>query len=375
MTVRKGYRNSAILLASVAGLAALGAMASIAVSAEGPARGKPDSKTIGLVLTDWRYALVESPDYKECDGGLQPGEVAQLKATPGAIDRIKKDGGWFEARGPSGETSHFSPLTVPDPLPWHELVTKTGFGSNLDGTQDGHATKKTCKHEKFTSAEGEKVDNQSARVLGCVLGWRTGGQTAEFYASEIVAFPVNRHLIEITGVDDEMNDPAVEVNIYKGFDRLVRTGDNKFVPFLSQRIDPRYPKYTMKLAGKIVNGVLITDPVPEAIFPHSSERQMGDRRMRDMSLRLKLTPEGAEGMLTGYDDWQKINNWNNKRVTAELDKMSPPSMSRAFQRYADGYPDASGQCQFISAAYKVKAVRAMIVHPSADQQRIAVARN
>ena len=48
------------------------------------------------------------------------------------------------------------------------------------------------------------------------------------------------HLIEITGVDDARNDPAVEVSIYKGMDRLVRTGDNGFVPFLSQRIDPRF---------------------------------------------------------------------------------------------------------------------------------------
>src|SRR6266545_397980 len=109
MTLWKRYRNGAILLASVAGLAGLGVMTSIAVGAEGPARGKPDSKTIGLVLTDWRYALVESPDAKECDGGLQPGEVAQLKATPGAVDRIKKEGGWFEARGPNGETGHNSP--------------------------------------------------------------------------------------------------------------------------------------------------------------------------------------------------------------------------------------------------------------------------
>jgi len=373
MKRRGGSRVGVFLLsmAGVSGLAVVGASA----TADEATTAKSAPGTIGLVLTEWRYAFVETPDAKECDGGLQPGEVAQLKATPGAVERIKTQGGWFEARGPNGETSHFSPLVVPDPLPFHELITKAGFGTNLDGTQDGRATPKSCKHEKFTSAQGEKVDNQSARVLGCVLGWRTGGQTAEFYANEVAVYQVNRHLIEITGVDNEINDPQVEVRAYKGFDRLVRAGDGKWVPFLSQRIDVRYPKYNLKTTGKIVDGMLITDPLPNAVFPHSSERHMGDRKMRDMSLRLKLTPDGAEGMLTGYDDWRKINSWNTGRVTAELGKFSPPSIYRAFQRYADGYPDASGQCQFISSTYNVKAVRALIVHPTKDQQRINVAQN
>ena len=62
------------------------------------------------------------------------------------------------------------------------------------------------------------------------------------------------------------------MTIYKGMDQLVQTADDKFVPFLSQRIDVRFPKYTMKTQGKIVDGVLITDPIPDALLPRSSER-------------------------------------------------------------------------------------------------------
>ena len=355
-------------------LAGLGLTGSVAYSADAPPPAPTTSAvphTIGLVLTGWRYAFVESPNAAECEGGLQPGEVAQLKATPGAIDRIKREGGWFEARGPNGETGHNSPDVVPDPLPWHELITKTGDGENLDGTPDGRSTAKSCKHEKFTSTEGAKVDNQTARVFGCVMGYRTGGQIAEFYNAEITNFPVDRHLVEITGVNDEVNDPSVDVYIYKGFDRLVRTGDNKFVPFLSSRIDARYPQYAMHTKGRIENGVLITDPIPNALFPLSTERNLGDRDMKDMVLRLKLTGEGAQGMLSGYDNWRHQYLFNSKRVTAELSKYSNPSIYRAFQRYADGYPDKNGQCQFISAAYKVTAVRAIIVHPPKAPERIA----
>jgi len=378
--VRLGQnRREARLLASLGLVAGLGALVPAASSADGSAKSastsSPGSQTIGLAITSWRWALMETPDLKECPNGLQPGEVAQLKATPGAVERIRAEGGTFEQRGPNGESPQHSPDLVKDPLPFRELVSKAGFGANLDGTPDGRATARTCKHDKFAGVDltqGEQVDNQTARVLGCVQGFRTGGQTAEFYSNEVANFVVNRHLIEVTGVDSEVNDPAVEVRIYKGYDRVVRTADgNRFVPFLSQRIDTRYPQYNLKTKGRIVNGVLITDPI-SAVFPHSSERQYADRDMKDMTLRLKLGPESADGILAGYDNWKRQYELHSKRVVAELDKMSHPSIWHAYKRYADGYPDPkTGQCNYISAAYKITAVRSIIVHPAKPSQRIA----
>jgi len=354
--------------AGLLGAGAMGADTGARASAAGP---RSEGSTIGLALTGWRYAFVETPQYDECGGKLDPGPVAQLKATPGAVERLMTEGGSFEQTGPNGETPQNSPMALVDTLPVPELVTKTGFGVNLDGTPDGRATSRTCKHEKLTSAEGEKIDNQLARVLGCVQGYRTGGQTAEFYNAEIATFAVNRHLIEINGVDNELNDPAVTIHFYKGYDRLVRTGDNRFVPGLSQRIDTRYPQYVMKTTGRIVNGVLITDPIKDALMPHSSQRKIGDRDMKDMTVRLKLTPDGAEGILAGYDNWKHLWNQHSKRTTAELNKMSSPTIYRNFMKLADGYPDASGQCTHISSAYKVTAVRAIIVHPASGERLIA----
>jgi hypothetical protein len=69
-----------------------------------------------------------------------------------------------------------------------------------------------------------------ARVLGCVQGWRKTGFMAEFYSKEVETSPINRHLIEISGVDDENNDADVLVTIYKGRDRLVRTAAGSFIP-------------------------------------------------------------------------------------------------------------------------------------------------
>src|ERR1700751_1376944 len=140
--------------ASLGFVASFGAMVP-AISGAGPKAGASNAatgKTIGLTLTGWRYAFVETPQYTECGAKLDPGPVGQLRATPGALERIMTEGGSFEQTGPNGESPQNSPLVFHDPLPTPELVTKTGFGVNLDGTGDGHATPKTCKHEKLTSA-------------------------------------------------------------------------------------------------------------------------------------------------------------------------------------------------------------------------------
>jgi hypothetical protein len=372
MLYRIGYACSRASLLAALTLVGLVGVTPLASAADATA-SKTATHTIGLALTSWRNALYETPTAsEECSLGVQPGEVAQFKASTEAMERLKQYGGTFENRGPNGETGNFSPLVVEDPLPFSELTTKVGYGVNLDGTQDGHATAKTHAHEKFTSPDGEKVDNQLARVIGCVQGYRTGGMMSDYYSQEVANFAVNRHLIEITGIHDETNDPSVEVTIYKGYDRLVRTGDDKFVPFLSQRIDERYPQYVMHTHGRIVDGVLITDPIRNALLPHSSERIIGDREMHDLTLRLKLTPDGAEGILAGYDNWEHWYNIHSKRVVSEVGKYTSPSIYRAFMRYADGYPDPkTGQCTYISSAYKVTAVRALIVHPIKDQHQIA----
>jgi hypothetical protein len=335
----------------------------VGVSAQSP--GKAASRTIGFALTSWRTALYETPQGKdECPDGFMPSEEAQLKAMPEGLGLIRRTGGLVETRGPNGETGNFSPDIVKDPLPFRELKTTIGYGVNLDGTEDGHATAKTRKHEKFTSPDGAKVDNELARVLGCVVGYRSGGFMSDYYSQEVADFSVNRHLIEISGVDDEVNDPAVEVTIYKGYDRLVRTSDGKYVPYLSQRIDERFPQYTMHTRGRIVDGTLITDPIRQALLPHSSMRDLGERDMRDMTLRLKLTPDGADGLLAGYDQWKKMYNLHAKKISSGPGIYTSSSIFHALQRYADAYPDPkTGEFTYISAAYKVTAVRAMIVHP------------
>ena len=343
----------------IAGLACLSALLAP------PAIAASQSRTIGFVITSWRPALYETPEAKECPGGFSPGEGAQAKAQEGSAERLRKFS-WPENRGPNGESARFSPTTVRDPLPFSELQTPYGLGFNLDGTNDGRATAKSLKHAKFTS-DGERIDNQLSRLIGCSKDWRSTGLSAEYASMEIRDSAATRTLIEVSGVDDERNDPSVEVTIYKGADsELVPGPGGTFIPFRSQRVDTRYTRYVNRMRGKIVDGVLTTEPIAMATLPAVLIRVNGERRMRDFRLRLKLGETGAEGMAGGYEVLR--NWWNLFSKSGSSTSVSFSSTYQAMLRYADGYPDPkTGKATAMSAAYKLTAVRAEIIHPARDR--------
>src|SRR5437016_4892532 len=132
MGFRVGYRcGRAPLLVSticMAGLMAFALSAPNARAASDAGTSNPaTSRTIGLALTDWRYALYET-DYgkEECPDGVQPGERKQFEAMKDLGDHLTKVGGNYQTRGPNGETGDNNPLLVEDPIPFHELKTTKG---------------------------------------------------------------------------------------------------------------------------------------------------------------------------------------------------------------------------------------------------------
>jgi len=366
-------RPAAKRLAVVVGCAGLaaGLAPPSVLSAQSGKSARAASRTIGFVVTNWYNGFVLTPDAAECSLGVQKGEPLQARAQPGFEAYIRQFGGSYETRGPNGEMGSFNPDVVKDPLPWSELTTKTGYGLNLDGTQDGRATAKTCRHEKFTSPEGEMVDHQMARAIGCVKGYRGDGNQETNGAGMIVTSPVMRRLLEITGVDDERNDPEVTVTFYKGRDGLRRTGNGqKWIADQSIRVDYRFPQYISKARGKIVDGVLTTEPFRLVVPTGNVTFLIGEVDMEGTRLRLKMNGEDLSGVVAGYQDIDLWYMTHAKGVTSGLSQYNSSSIHKALYRFADGYPDPkTGQCTRISTTYRMTGLRAMIVH-SEQRDRI-----
>jgi len=155
-------------------------------------------------------------------------------------------------------------------------------------------------------------------------------------------------------------------------DRLLTdaTGQNAMAGG-SQRVDMRWGKKLIRQTrGKIVDSVLTTEPIPEAVIPWMNLNVPTFQIFRDMQFQLKLTPTGAEGLLAGYadvDTWYKQLIRNDSTHHLSNGQISGISLYKALRRFADAYPDPeTGANTAISTALDVKLTQVFIVHSSED---------
>ena len=365
---------------SVARVAASVLMAGVCLAAV-PASA-PRSQTLGFVITTRNIAMNESRFVDECPEGFNIGydeiwwrglsKVDRARLTDNGL-KVRLDR-YFNAirRGPNGEDVCMNPTVVKDP-PLLLVEGRESYGMNLDGTVNGEATSRSCKHEEFTGVDGTAgVDNQLYRLLGCVYGFRSYGQ---YEANENENRKSNGNgmtLIEITGVDDTRNDDDVTVTFYRAIDQYTLDAGGKFVPFASYRIDAPngQPRYRSSLKGRIRNGVLTTD-AGDVNLPFYGNYTYMNQLLRDMRLRLEIAPDlaTAKGMQAGYYDVDQLMFYIGGLGPISSTAISDcPAIHVAAHEIADGYPaPKTGKCTALSSAFNFSAVAAFIVHPDATQ--------
>ena len=360
------------------------AVAVLDLASASAAQAAPPSKTIGLVIGDFAFGLYQSPNGKvECPDGVQHKQAenyAALYPTPEARKAREAAFGYYTNRGPNGENAFYFPKANDDPLPFRDAHGPTAIGLNLDGDATGQGAGNSVPHENFTSPDGEAgIDNQLYRVLGCMSGWRKGGVIEGTITSYLRSDTRARLLLEITGVDDEQNDDDVTVTTYRGRDPIGIDSKDRLIPWLSQRIDNRAgARYINHLKGKIVDGVLITEPTDVRLPSYDRPSVFADRNLKQMRLRLKLTPDGAEGLMGGYydvEDWYQTyaRSWGGY-VLADISGWSGPATYQAVRRFADYRPAGSQTATAISAGYTVGFTRVFILHDPAEGRQAAAPR-
>ena len=344
---------SAFALGTSAAHAADGSAAALAEAAL-------KSKSIGFLITDEVWGVYQTPEGKvECPTGLnQWGPREQFKALfpEDGTKRTLVEGQL------SREAASWFPTLEPDRFPFREAQGKIAYGLNLDGK---------VKDTDFTSPDGDKgIDNQLYRAIGCIEEYRGPTGILHFLVNRYLRdFDYNRVMFEITKLDDLTNDPDVDVTILRGRDRpLADATGNDIIPGGSQRVDARWGKrYVQKLHGKIVDGVLMTDPA-DISLPHAIFNSIpGEDSILGARFQLKMTSERAEGVLAGYSDidkwyWQLMHSWSTHHQS--YGQLSSPSLYKKLHELADGYPDPkTGKNTAISSALQVKFTQVFIQHP------------
>lgn len=346
------------------GVAAVAIAASLATTgaAQTVTKSEPGvrDRTIGYVLVNRKWSVTQSPDGKlECPNGLNDGNREQF-AVLYPTDGPKKPLLTESQLEREGQIWH--PQNTEEQFVFREAGGKIADGMDLDGKVDAN---------DFTSPDGVKgIDNQMHRALGCIAGWRgPDGAQMHFENEYMRRYNQNRMLLEITEVDDLVNDPDVTLTTYRGLDELMSDASGSaYVAGGTQRVDMRWGKqFIQSFKGKIVDGVLTTDS-HDLVIPYSMTFDTSTiMPMQDVRFRLKLRPDGADGVMAGYTDvdaWIKrlVISWSTHHLS--YGQVSAPSLYRAMRRLADAKPDpTTGQNMAISGTTELKFRQTFISHP------------
>ncbi|WP_310532483.1 hypothetical protein [Novosphingobium sp.] len=336
-----------------------------------PAAPKPGQKARAYLIT-WIAPATLPPQAEACPVlETKPSEADVYRyLTEGEVAVLKKRwsmkgvsyGPDSERRGPHRMSVASFPGSVPDPV-MPEPKATIADGLDLDGEQSGTRTPNGIrKHANFTAPDGRKgIDNQLLRVYGCVPGLRGkqgyGNQTPNARRADgnVVT------LIEVSGIDDDKNDGEVEVALIYSGDRPVRDSLGKtFIPnyTFSPSRDPNFAIYNARVKGRIVDGVVMSDPIP---LLKMNPGQGPEASLHQARFRIAPQADGsAKVLLGGYQEWKKLAV--SSGYSEGLFNYKIPGLYYGFRRHADGlYDPVSGEYNGISMAYEIDTVPAFLV--------------
>ncbi|MDC1437125.1 hypothetical protein N8303_07790 [Gammaproteobacteria bacterium] len=334
-----------------------------AATAELPEPHQQDGR-IGFVLTERHWAIYETEASTECPQGMNRRGSRDLFAQQfpedSNVERTVVDTRlMIEAYQYHTNTAT---TDIYGSLPYYEAQGNVSYGLNLDGEVSA---------DDFRNPAGEEgIDNQLYRALGCITGYRNDGQYWLFENSFMINNGSNRWMIELSGVDDLVNDDDVTVTTYRGLDNLLADGTGEgFSAGGTQRVDARWGQsFVEEVKGKIVDGVLTTEPIAQAKIPWSQPGVLdGYHIFKDLQFQLKLTSQVAQGLMGGYVDIEQYNHrfrtsWSSHHQN--YGQSSSASEYTALKRLADAYPDPeTGANTAISGAVEVTLTQVYIVHP------------
>lgn len=342
-------------------------------AAQPPVVVRRSPETLGFVVTKFWHSMVEEPN---CPDGmnLSMSEVILSQAAPAERARLQTPAAQTELKRRSmyndqGKSICMNPESVQAPPLSLVHGSQTAPGLDLDGMGSMRVpSAKGCAHQDFADSSGKaRIDNQLFRINGCIRGFRFGGVYHQGADAEMRngSYAI---LLEVSGVDDRVNDPHVDVAVYSSLDPTPFSAKGVPLPNGSLTVHPDR-RYWAKTSGRIVNGVLTTEPF-DLVLAVPIATVKTEFTFREARIQLKLKPDGsAEGVLAGY---YPIDSYYQNQVTylgykffgdgaANAGGFTCTALHRALQQQADGLRDPrTGVCHGISTAMMVSAVPAFV---------------
>lgn len=336
----------------------------------------PSPSAYGFVLTGMGTEFYRGDERIDCPEGRSHNVREAYLATQSVSERARllkpENSAEFEQKykegyvyGPGGRDicTDAAAFDTPDREIQKPVQSKIAPGMNLDASAAGRPAAGTCAHSKFVSPDGEAgVDNQFFRAIACNTAWRgalSGGVGDFLGGSDWRGEPA---VVVVRNVENWNNDPDVEVVVAASTDQPTLDATGKVVAGASLTMTEN-SRYRTVLHGKIVGGVLTTDPANLVLPFNWVGASGGEFIFNHARIRARLT---ADGELTGEaGGYRPIDN-----AIAVLEVGGPgvaqaagvdcASVRKTLRILADGDPDSSGQCTSVSTALTFAAKPAFV---------------
>ena len=359
---------------------ALGIALGIALATIPAQSAAPANRELGFVLTEFAPATYQREG--DCPEGLSGTIRENYLARLDAAERTRLSLSANEAaltaawkastQGPNHTNFCANPEAFPGRAQEKPFQGKVAAGLDLGAPECGGAD------QGFTSPQGEAgIDNQAYRAIGCSRNYRgVDGVAGDIVGGSNMRLATGEQsiVLRLRGVDSTRDDDSVEVIIASTDDRPVLDSKGRFVTGASFAMHAN-PAWRNRLAGRIVNGVLTTEPGfirLDRKWGHGG--QTGARAewlLNAARLRLTFAPDGSlKGVLGAYQTPRNImiSSIAGGLGAATVAGIDCPSQYNALLEYADRARDSvTGQCTQVSMALDVAAVPAFVHEPAANQ--------
>jgi hypothetical protein len=291
------------------------------------------------------------------------GTMRAEKLDPAELERLRVQAGIAPGKGALvslGSRLAYDTCTNPEDFPQfargnQEFLGSTSIGANLDG--------RVSKGD-FTSPDGTRgVDNNLVRATGCNLGVKDYGDSK--LAEKSLRSQTAPTVIELSGVDDFINDSDVTLRVYAAAQSVEVAANGDALPFASMDVDPD-PRYSAEVKAAIRDGVLSTEPFAFTMRQKESVVETYNGFV-DTRLSIRFSPDGSLiGEAFGYQTLDSLDYTYRhfSQAAADFSATSCPAMVAAIHSLADGSRDPrSGRFTAISSAYRFSAVPVFLIHP------------
>ena len=351
----------------------------------------------GFVVSGMKYVLAgDAQSTGACPNGLSRHVADIFAMSPQGKRRKGESDEQYAARqnegakqlstAPNGENLCMNP-EAGKPDPYFRAIQSAdvpGEGIDLEAAfprSRAASLLQTCPHPQLVSKTGERsIDNQFARVVGCIPSFQSTGQSNGFDTEMLTgSWGI---LITLSGVDDIQNDDSVEVGLFANGDPIQLSPARKPLAYATYTID-QDPRFRAKTTGRIKDGVLTTEPV-DVRFHSITNGMRFERPLVHARLEARISGDGVlDAYLAGYTPIDAMYNFqfgyrNGRDRKGDLAPLplrlgtgngaarvlgyTCPGIYFALQEYADGDPDPqTGNCTSISTQYHLAALPAFVV--------------